>query len=84
MMTLMRLLPFMIGEFVDKDDSHWQCFLLLWDICCVTTAFEVTAADATHLAWMVEVYLEEFRSLYDASVIPKLHYLVHLPQQIVL
>ena len=72
----------MIGEFVGKEDSHWLCFLLLWDICSVASAFEVTEADAVHLAWLVEVYLEAFTSLYGTSVTPKMHYLVHLPQQI--
>ena len=26
MMTLIRLLPFMIGKFIDFDDDHWECF----------------------------------------------------------
>ena len=81
MMTLVRLLPFVIGEFVDDDDDHWSRFLLLWDICCLSTAFEVTEADANQLAWLVEAYLECFTSLYSVPVIPKMHYLVHLPEQ---
>lgn len=80
-MTLVRLLPFVIGEFVAEDDDHWHCFLLLWDICCLSTAFEVTKADAAQLAWLVEAYLESFTSLYTVSVIPKMHFLVHLPEQ---
>ena len=48
---------------VEPDDEHWQCFLLLWDICSVASAFEVTEDDATHLAWLVEVYLDAFQSL---------------------
>ena len=82
MMTLVRLLPFVIGEFVEGDDEHWSCFLLLWDICCLSTAFEVTKADATQLTWLIEVYLESFTSLYAVSVIPKMHFLIHLPEQI--
>ena len=82
MMTLVRLLHFVIGELVDDDDDHWSCFLLLWDICCLCTALEVTEADATQLAWLVETNLESFTSLYSVSVIPKMHYLVHLPQQL--
>ena len=45
-------------------------------------AFEVTTGDAAHLAWLVEAYLEEFFTLYDVPMTPRLHYLVHLPQQI--
>ena len=82
MMTLIRLIPFMVGNCVERNDSHWECFLQLWDICSMVCAFEATTGDATHLAWLVEAYLEEFFILYDGPMTPKLHYLVHLPQQI--
>ena len=84
MMTLTRLLPFFIGSYVKEDDSHWECYLLLWNICSVTSAFEVTSGDITYLAWIVEVYLETFKYLYEVPIIPKLHYLIHLPEQIML
>ena len=83
MMTLSRLLPFMIGNYIEPDDNHWQCFLNLWDICSLVSAFEVTEDDAVTLAWLTELYLESLKSLYDVSLTPKLHYLVHLPQQII-
>ena len=79
MMTLIRLLPLMVGNYVERNDKHWECF---WDICSMVCAFEVTTGDAAHLAWLVEAYLEEFFILYDVAMIPKLHYLVHLPHQI--
>lgn len=83
-MTLIRLLPFMIGSFIDDDDEHWQCFLLLWDICSLTTAFTVSKSDAKYLAWLVEMYLKTFKEQYDVTITPKLHYLVHLPQQMLM
>ena len=84
MMTLVRHLPLFIGDLVDHDDDHWECFLLLWDICSVVCSFELTTDDATHLGWLIETYLEAFTSLYGASVTPKMHYLVHLPKQILM
>ena len=69
-MTLIRILPFMIGSYVERDDNHWECLLILWDICCIVSAFEVTEDDAAHLAWLIEIYLESFTSL-------------HLPQQMI-
>lgn len=82
MITLVRLLPLMVGHLINEDDDHWMCFLTLWDICGMVLSFQSTEIDSVHLSWLVEVYLEAFRQLYnDASVIPKLHYLVHLPQQ---
>lgn len=73
----------MVGKFVEEDDEHWNTFLLLWDICSIALKFEVTPSDTVKLAWMVETYLEAFVSLYGATQLtPKMHHLVHLPQQI--
>ena len=58
MMTLIRILPFMIGSYVERDYAHWECLLILWDICSIVSAFEVTEDDATYLAWLIEIYLE--------------------------
>ena len=41
--SLIRILPFAIGNYVEEFDEHWQ---LLWDICNIALAFEVTEEDA--------------------------------------
>ena len=84
-MTLIRLLPFMVGTFVDDDDDdHWECFTLLCTISNLVCAFEATLEDSIYLAWIIETYLESFRLIYPTvMMIPKMHYLVHLPDQIV-
>ena len=48
-------------------------------------SFAVMDEDAGHLAWTVEAFLESFKSLYfnEASITPKMHQLVHLPEQII-
>ena len=81
-MTLACLLPFMIGDLVPGDDKHWDCFLTLWDICSIACAYEVAVADAAHLAWLVQI---SFTQLYTGvSVPPKVHFLIHLPKQILM
>ena len=77
--TLIRLLPFILGEFVPEDDEHWQCLLILWDISNLVSSFSVTEGDAANLAWFVEVFLEQYTKLYGPHLTPKMHYLVHLP-----
>lgn len=82
MMTLIRLLPFTLGHYIDENDEHWQIFLMLWDICSVITKYVVTTDLATKLAWMVEGYLEAIVDLYGRKAItPKMHHLVHLKEQ---
>ena len=83
MMTLVRLLAFLIGNIIPNEDNHWETFLIFWDICAVVTKHEMTKDDATYLAWLVEAYLEAFKGLYGAKhITPKTCHLVHLPEQI--
>ena len=83
--NLVRILPLAIGEYIPEDDQHWLCFLLFWDICNMALSFAVMVKDAGHLAWTVEAFVESFKSLYlnEASITPKMHQLVHLPEQII-
>ena len=56
------------NEFCRTDNLHWECYLLLWNISSDTSPFEVTNGDITYLAWLVEVYLETFKQLYDVNI----------------
>ena len=80
MMTLVHLFPFLISEYVEDNDEHWECFRLFGAICDMSCSFQVSADDPTKLAWLVQAYLEAFTTLYspEYKVIPKMHYLIHL------
>ena len=60
MITLVWVLPFMIGCHIPQGDEHWECFLLLRDICNTTSEFEVTESDVLKLAWMVETHIQNY------------------------
>jgi len=47
----------MIGDLIEEEDEHWDCFLLLWDICSFVCAYKVTHDDSLHLACLVQTYL---------------------------
>ena len=85
MMTLIHLLPFLIGHYIEYDD-HWECYLLLLSVCDMCCAFEVQPDDPAKLSWLVQMYLESFASLYSSthSITPKMHYMTHFPQQMIL
>ena len=83
MWNLAVYLPILIGNEVPKDDMEWECFLLLLDVLqiCATRVLSTDLVD--HLRVLIELYLRTFQQCYPhMTLIPKQHYLVHLPNQI--
>ena len=77
------MLPLLIGDLIPKDDSHWENFLQLLKIEEILFAPTTSPELAAYLAVLIEEYLENFSKLYTRSIIPKQHYMVHYPRQIV-
>ena len=76
-----RLLPVMIAHLIPDDNAHWLHFLELFDIVDIVFAPVIAKNTPAHLQVLIESNLSNFVSLYpDASVIPKQHYLLHLPR----
>ena len=76
-----RLLPQIVGKFVPDDDAHWRCYSDLLKILVICTPVEVTEDSISTLTLLVEDYLVRYTALYPGTMTPKLHYLLHLPQQ---
>ena len=75
-------LPLMVGDQIPNDDSDWECYLLLLDILKICMARILSIDLIQYLEVLVEMYLRLFRKCYpEANIIPKQHYLVHLPSQ---
>ena len=81
MWLLGRLLPLMVGQYVPNDDPHWVCFLELLSLLVLSTAVEVTSDSIIDLKMVVESYLFHYNELYPNAMTPKMHYLLHLPEQ---
>ena len=79
MWCLARFLPLMIGDMIPEGDDHWENFLTLLDIVDYVFAPTTTAEKIARVAALVEDFLIEFSHLYERPLIPKMHYLVHLP-----
>ena len=83
MWSLGRLLPFMVGRFIPQEDEYWENYLLMLQITDYLLAPEITADEVAHLKILIEMHHTSFVSLYpDCSVLPKMHYLVHMPRLI--
>ena len=83
MWNLAVYLPLMIGELVPECDKEWECFLLLLEILqiCVSSVFSVDLVE--YLRVLIDMYLTLFRECYpNKNIIPKQHYMVHFPSQI--
>jgi hypothetical protein len=83
MWCLARVLPLLIGDLIPEDDSNWQNFLLLLQIEEILFGPTTSPELAAYLSVLVGEYLESFSKLYARRIIPKQHYMVHYPRQIV-
>lgn len=82
MWLLARVFPLLVGDLIPRDDSNWKCFLKLLKICEICVSPVLSQDSAAYIELLVEEHHSEFKSLYDASIIPKMHFMVHFPQQI--
>ena len=82
MWCLSRMLPLFIGDFVPHDDEHWENYLRLLQIEEIVFAPSTTSRLAAYLQVLIAEYLEEFKRKYERALIPKQHFMVHYPKQI--
>ena len=77
------MLPILIGDLVPVGDEHWENVLRLLQIEEIIFAPKTSIQLAAYLTVLTEEYLTGFSELYDRRMIPKQHYMVHYPRQIV-
>ena len=78
MWCLARFLPLKIGDIIPKEEDHWENFLNFLDIVDYVLAPTTTAKKMAFVSVLVEDFLKEFQELYDRSLIPMMHYLLHV------
>ncbi|XP_015764291.1 PREDICTED: uncharacterized protein LOC107343243 [Acropora digitifera] len=83
MWCLFRFLPIIIGERIDVEMEEWHCLLILWNIVQICTSPAIRKDDIPYLRILIEEHHTLFKRLYpNASIIPKMHFLVHVPDDI--
>ena len=81
MWTLGRMLPVMIGHYVPENEEHWMHYIELLDIVDLIFSPTVHPNMPGYLEVTIEENLEMFATLYGgASIIPKMHFLIHIPR----
>ena len=71
----------MIGHLIPEEDNHWKHYLQLLDIMDIVFSEKVYPDVPGFLEVQIEENLSQFIDLYnDESVIPKMHFLTHVPR----
>ena len=81
MWLLGRFLPYLVGQYVPRDDEHYRLFLQLLSITNIILSPALTVDRAALLSTLLADHHHQFRLVYPLnSVIPKMHYLIHIPR----
>lgn len=81
--TLGRFLPMLIGDLISIDNKYWECFLYLHDILEICMSPCISPMTISFLSELVKIHHELLKDCYPSvNITPKLHYMVHLAEQI--
>lgn len=85
MWLLARLIPLMLGRYIPEKDPHWECYLLMLQVTELLFAPEISKDEVGYLGVLIRQHHEMFVEVYpNASVIPKMHFLIHTARLILL
>lgn len=83
MWLLGRILPFLIGSFMPHTDECWKNYLQMLEIVDMLLAPEISEDEVSYLHILIQQHHETFVEVYpNASVIPKHHFMLHMPRLI--
>ena len=83
MWLLGRVLPYLIGEYIPPTDDHWQNYLRLLEIVDLLFSPSITEDEVGYLSVLIAEHHQTFVSLYsNTQLLPKHHYMIHMPRLI--
>ena len=83
MWLLGRILPLLVGDLVPDDDERWLNYLKLMEIVDLLFCSPISEDNCPYLAILISDHHSEFTELYqDESVIPKIHFMIHMARLI--
>ncbi|KAL2078827.1 hypothetical protein ACEWY4_006697 [Coilia grayii] len=78
---LLRNVPLLFGDVVEKNDSHWNLLLLLLQIVNIIFAPFLTEGMTVYLKHLIVEHHQLFKYLFPAkSLLPKHHFMIHYPR----
>ena len=82
MRCLCLYLPIMLGDLIDESSDEWEVLLLAVDIYKIVVAPYITRSATFFLKALIKDHHQLFLQVFDGSLIPKHHFVVHYPQLI--
>ena len=77
----MAFRPLVIGQYVPEDDERWLLYLQLMDIVDILFAPSTSEDYAIYLSTLISDHHQDFSRLYpEATILPKMHFMVHMPR----
>ena len=81
--TLMRLLPLIIGGYVQEGNETWEILLTYLTIVRMIISQAFTEGELVLLQCSIESWLKQFKRRFGSiRTTPKMHFLLHYPEQI--
>lgn len=82
MMTLIHFLPIIIGDLVPRNDKVWKFICVFLEIVAIVLKNTLTENDLTNLKKYVQIHNNSYQKLFNLTLKPKQHFLVHYPNAI--
>ena len=74
-------LPLLVGDYVPEDDEHWELLCVLLAIIRIAFAPTISENQVAYLQKLIQEHHEKFKELFpQCNVIPKMHYMIHMPR----
>ncbi|XP_051155173.1 uncharacterized protein LOC127277824 [Leptopilina boulardi] len=80
--TLAHILPFVVQDLVEPDCRYYKNYTDLLQISCIVFGYEISQLMIDFLEDLIAEYLSDFIELYETTLIPKQHFLIHYPRLI--
>ena len=81
-MVVAHVLPIILSKLISTDSHHWKCFSSLLEMMAIDFSTHISLETVVYFKTAIKNHLQLFRTVYpDAPIIPKQHFLVHLPSE---
>ena len=81
-MVVAQVLPIIVSKLISTDSQRWECFSSLFEMMGIAFSAHISLDTVDYFKTAIKNHLQLFRTVYpDAPIIPKQHFLVHLPSQ---